>query len=583
MSARPRHPKWLAAGDRAALRNIPLLADFDDEQFDQLASAVDRRYTRANEWLFHLGDPPEAIYVIRSGRYAAIGRDGHVLREMTAGEAIGDLGVIAGAPRSAGVRALRDSVVWRIAADKFEEMLTSTPQLQSALLRSMARMLQQSRSADISQRPRVIGVLSPGNEAALPIVDAITTRLGSYGQSAVIAPPSGPTAKVRTYDELVELFSETVDRAERGNNWVFVVADRGSSDLWRRYVVRQSDRLVVLVDQSHPPDDVDQLVTQRPLHLINCVKEPDLSWWDALQPVSHHPADDAGFGALARRIAGRSLGLVLAGGGVRGMAHFGVYEELVRAGIVIDRFGGTSTGALASAAFALGMGAAEGADVARQFASQGNPFGDYALPAVALTRGGRWDRLINKFAGSTLIEHLSREFFSVSSDLVSGDQIIHRRGRLSLAVRASISIPGLLPPVQDGERILVDGALVNNLPADVMCADPDGDVICVDLLRKFVPSKGFSVLPGIVAPPGFVRRFLTGTDTPLPSLQETLLRAMDFSGGSRNLREIPRVAAVIEPDVSAIGILNFKHIDAAVEAGRVAARAALDANPQLVR
>ena len=118
MSARPRHPKWLAAGDRAALRNIPILADIDDEQFDQLSSVVDRRYTRANEWLFHLGDPSDAIYVIRSGRYAAVGRDGHVLREMTAGEAIGDLGVIAGAPRSAGVRALRDSVVWRIAADR---------------------------------------------------------------------------------------------------------------------------------------------------------------------------------------------------------------------------------------------------------------------------------------------------------------------------------------------------------------------------------------------------------------------------------------------------------------------------------
>jgi hypothetical protein len=159
--------------------------------------------------------------------------------------------------------------------------------------------------------------MSPGDEAALPIVDAITTRLGSYGQSAVIAPPAGPTAKVRTYDRLVEMFSETLDRAERDNNWVFVVADRGSSDLWRRYVVRQSDRLVVLVDQSHPPDGVHHLVTQRPLHLITCVAEPDLSWWDVLQPLSHHPANDTGFGAIARRIAGRSLGLVLAGGGVR--------------------------------------------------------------------------------------------------------------------------------------------------------------------------------------------------------------------------------------------------------------------------
>ena len=60
--------------------------------------------------------------------------------------------------------------------------------------------------------------------------------------------------------------------------------------------------------------------------------------------------------------------------------------------------------------------------------------------------------------------------------MVTGDQIVHRRGRLSIAVRASMSIPGLIPPLQHGEQMLVDGGLLNNLPADVMCADPDGDV-----------------------------------------------------------------------------------------------------------
>jgi predicted acylesterase/phospholipase RssA len=96
----------------------------------------------------------------------------------------------------------------------------------------------------------------------------------------------------------------------------------------------------------------------------------------------------------------------------------------------------------------------------------------------------------------------------------------HRHdGSLSLAVRASISIPGLLPPVQHGERLLIDGGLLNNLPADVMCADQDGEVICVDLRRKFLPSKGFGLLPAIVQPPGFVRRLLTGTDVVLPPLQ----------------------------------------------------------------
>ncbi|KLO32382.1 esterase [Mycobacterium haemophilum] len=566
---------------RTALRSVPILADVDDDQIDRLCSAVDRYHVQANEWLFRMGDPSDAIYIVDSGRFAAVDVDGHVISEMASGDSIGELGVIAGTVRSADVRALRDGFVWKVAADTFTDLLTTTPQLQSVMLRAMAGMLRESRSANISRRPRVIGILSTGDAAAAPIVDAVATRLACYGKTAVVAPPVDTTAAVGDYGEFVEAFSATLDRAERSNDWVLVVADRGSGDLWRRFVGAQSDRLVVLVDQPHPPEAVDQLVTHGPVHLITCIAEPDPSWWDLLDPISHHHADDNGIGALARRIAGRSLGLVLAGGGVRGLAHFGVYDELTRAGVVIDRFGGTSAGALAAAGFALGMDPHDAIANVHEFCAQANPLGDYAVPAVALTRGGRFDRVIDKFCGGTLIEHLPREFFCVSADLTTGDQVIHRRGPMSVGVRASIAIPGILPPVQYGKQILVDGGLLNNLPADVMCADPDGEVICVDLRRTYVPSKGFGLLPSFVQPPAFVRRLLTGTDVALPPLQETLLRAFDLAASTANLRELPRIAAIIEPDVSSIHPLDFKKVDAALDAGRIAARAVLEAQPHL--
>ncbi len=573
--------KWRTADARTALRNVPILADIDNEQLAQLVGAVDRQHITANEWLFHLGDPSDAIYVIDSGRFAAVGADGEVFREMATGDSIGDLGVIAGEPRSAGVRALRDGVVWRIAAETFSEVLAKTPQLQSAMLRVMARMLRESRSVNVSQNPRVVGILATGRAAAAPVVEAITTRLQSHGRTTVVAPPVETTAATADHAELVEAFSETLDRAERSNDWVLVVADGGSGDLWRRYVVAQCDRLVVLVGQSHPPETLERPDTQGPVHLIT-LTEPDPSWWDLLEPVSHHPGDDEGIAALARRIAGRSLGLVLAGGGARGLAHFGVYEELAAAGVVVDRFGGTSAGAIAAAAFAMGMGAEEATDAARKSIGNVSPLGDYTLPAIALTRGARIDRIVREIFGGLLIEHLPRGFFSVSTDMINGDQIVHRRGSLSLAVRASISIPGLLPPVQHGERLLIDGGLLNNLPADVMCADQDGQVICVDLRRKFLPSRGFGLLPAFVQPPGLVRRLLTGTDVVLPPLQETLLRTVDLAASNANLLDLPRIAAIIEPDISSIGPLDFKKFEAAVEAGRKATRAILEAQPDLV-
>ncbi|AKN17147.1 patatin-like phospholipase family protein [Mycobacterium haemophilum] len=571
------------ADERTVLRNVPILADIDDEHLDQLARVVDRRHVPADEWLFREGDPSDSIYIVDSGRFAAVGADGQLIREMGSGDSIGELGVIAGAGRSASVRALRDSVVWRIAADSFTEVLTTTPKLQSVMLQAMATMLRESRSANVSRRPRVIGVLSTGDAAALPIVDAIATQLSVHGQTTVVAPPVDTTADVSGYGELVEAFSEILDRAERSNDWVLLVADRGSGDLWRRFVAAQSDRLVVLVDEPYPPNGFDSLIAQRPVHLVACMAEPDTSWWDLLQPLSHHPLSDEGIGALARRIAGRSLGLVMAGGGAWGLAHFGVYDELTRAGVVIDRFAGTSAGAIAAAAFALGMDAPEGIATARRYLADSNVLGDYTVPAVAFIRGARVDHLVEVVFGGTLIEHLAREFFSVSADLVTGDQVIHRRGPLSLAVRASISIPGLIPPVRQGEQLLVDGGILNNLPADVMCADSDGEVICVDLRRKFTPSKSFGLLPPIFQPPGFVRRLLTGTDVALPPLQETMLRALDLAASTANLRDFPRIAAIIEPDVSAIGVLDFKKLDAAVAAGRAAARAVLEAQPDLVR
>ncbi len=584
MSDERHSPEPRAADERTALRSVPIFAEIDDEQLDQLSSVVDRRHIPANEWLFHMGDPSDAIYVIASGRFAAIGPDGQVLREMASGESIGDLGVITGAARSAGIRALRDGVVWRIAADMFTEVLAKAPQLQSAMFRAMAGTLRESRSATISRGRRVVGVVSTGDAVAVPIVDAIESRLGSHGQTAVVAPPVETTAAAGHYGELVEAFSETLDRAERSNDWVLLVADRGSGDIWRRYVVAQSDRLVVLADQVHPPDLLDLPVTQRPVHLVTCNVVADPSWWDLLQPVSHHPANNDGIGALARRIAGRSLGLVLGGGGARGLAHYGVYEELARAGVVIDRFGGTSSGALAAATFALGLDARDCTAAARKYVAETRPVSDYTFPVIALTRGRRVDRLIEGFFGSsTLIENLPREFFSVATDIITGGQLIHRRGLLWVAVRASISIPGLLPPVQQDEQLLVDGGLLNILPADVMCADPDGDVICVDLRRTYVPSKGFGPLPAKLQPPAFVRRLLTGTDAALPPLQETLLRSVELAAPKGNLGELPRVAAIIEPDVSAIGPLDFKNIDAALDAGRIAARAVLEAQPTLVR
>ena len=166
----------------------------------------------------------------------------------------------------------------------------------------------------------------------------------------------------------------------------------------------------------------------------------------------------------ARRLVGRSVGLVLSGGGARAFAHLGVIEELVEAGIKIDRVGAVSLGSVVGAGFAAGRSPAEISELFRAGFLDVNPTGDYTIPVFSMIRGARTRSLLEGYLGERRIEELHRRFFCVSCDLVGREAVVHRVGRMRDAVLASLSIPGVFPPVvtPDG-RLLVDGGVLDNL------------------------------------------------------------------------------------------------------------------------
>jgi NTE family protein len=578
----------MAADERtiAALGRVAILAHLPHDRLADLAAAVDEQRLATGEWLFHQGDEPDALYVVASGRLAVVDEAAdppEVLREAERGDAVGELGVVDGAPRAAGVRAVRDSVVSRVPGEAFRELLAE-PDAQRALLASLTELVRGARRSTADRRPRVIAVLGEATASvANRVADALAADLATHGSVAVLRPdghtPDTPDHRRRLAAE----WGEHLDRAEREQRWVLLVAGRDAGPGWRRFATAQADRLVVLAGRGDPPAWAADLPADRARDLV--VLDPGASsrWWEVVDPRSHHHTgahpDRGSLAALCRRLDGRALGLVLAGGGARGLAHFGVYDALVSAGVVIDRFGGTSAGALAGGIFAMGLPPDEALEAARRHVVAARPLSDYTLPAVSLVRGGRLERTGRRFFADRRIEDLPKGFFSVSADLITGDQIVHTRGSLWQAVRASISIPGLMPPVEAGDRLLVDGGLLNNLPADVMTADPDGSAICVDLRRRYQPGGGFGLLP--VQPPALVRRLITGSDASLPTMQDTLMRTVDLAASGGSFTGLPRVVAVIRPDVSDVGLLSWNQIDVAVDAGRDAARDALEAHPEL--
>ena len=158
---------------------------------------------------------------------------------------------------------------------------------------------------------------------------------------------------------------------------------------------------------------------------------------------------------------------------------------------------------------------------------------------------------------NVLVEELERQLFTVSADLLSSRVVVHRRGRVADAVTASMSIPGLAPPVKRLGRLLVDGGVLNNLPVDHMAETDEGPVVAIDVIRRIdEPADG---------EPG------------LPSITETLARATVLGSVERAERNRTLARLLVTPEVQSIGLREWSAIDAAVEAGRRATIEALEA------
>jgi len=246
------------------------------------------------------------------------------------------------------------------------------------------------------------------------------------------------------------------------------------------------------------------------------------------------------------------VALVLSGGGARGLAHVGVLDELQRAGIVIDRVGGTSMGAVIAGMVALGAAPSDMLAAAQRELVARRPFGDVTWPRHGLVRGARLDASLRRVFGGALIEDQRIPLFTVSVDLVAAEEVVHRRGPIAEAVALSVRLPGIVPPRRVGDRLHVDGGVLDNLPIGVMAAEREGPVLGVDIAEPFG----------------------AGAVTALPHIVDTVSRAMTIGSWRRDDPSRALAREVIVPDLGDIGLFDFRRLDDLVERGRAAGRAA---------
>lgn len=472
------------------LKTFRILEQVSDQALNHLLGASEWFGLPGGTQLGRDGENDRAIFLVVAGSLGVFveNEDGkRLVATIPAGETVGEMSLLNGESHSALLVALRDTELLRIGAKAFDSLITRHPRVMLNLLKIVMRRLRET-TRGAQQRSRAKTFAMVPLQRGLPEFAAVRSMADALVKMGAKAAVLDSSASHET--------TEWFNRFEAEHDIVFYLGDQPDSS-WTHLCLRQADRIMLIArsDEPEPLHPFERRFFQREL-----AATPELLLVHSKGPVqagvprhiefrsdlfgSHHhvrAGNIEDIKRLARFIAGSAVNIVMAGGGARGFAHIGVLRALREAGVPFDCVGGTSMGGIIAAGIAMEWDIEEVADRVRDSFVANRPLSDYTLPLIAVFRGAKVSALLKKHFGDVLIEDLAKPYFCVSSDLTTGRDYVHRSGPLWRALRASVAVPGILPPVAQDGHLLVDGGVMNNLPVDVMAADARGPIIAVDV------------------------------------------------------------------------------------------------------
>ena len=451
-------------------------------------------------------------------------------------------------PRSATIIAVRDSVVLELDRPSFDDIARRIPAVAQTVLRALARRLANT-NARLPPLKRVaaartVAVIA-GGEEPLPQIffDRLDGVVGRAGKGLLlrhaIVQSMFPGASLG--DPAV---SSWLNAIENEYELIAYVADTTLTE-WTRKSIRQADQVLIVVtgEATATLNPVEAFAfethaeARRRLVLVHDARASIVAgtadWLSARDVGMHHHVsleDNEDLRSVHRFLTGRAAGYVAAGGGGFGPAHVGIYKAFAERGVAFDMLGGTSAGAAVLGALAIGMTPEEIDLGIHEVFVTGRGFKRLTFPRYALLDHIHLDEALERLFRGVAIEDAWRPYFAVATvldDSAQGPYLI-RRGPLWKAVRASLSLPAVLPPVftSDG-RMLVDGGVIDNVP-----------------LR---PMKSLKLGPNLVVhfgPRGAQQRF--DVDYAAIPGRWQLMGAMLTPSGRRKLPDMPSPVGVLQ-------------------------------------
>jgi NTE family protein len=570
-----------------------------DEDESSLEAELERVVVPGGSTLFRQGDEGDSLYVITRGRLRLLLEDEHgevSHHELGPDQIVGELALITGEPRNATVTAVRDCVLYRLGRDQFERCARTSPTVTRSMLVTLARRVSRPPAR---RRPTAapvnIVVLPAGRDApAQQFAVALREFMDGYVPTALVsassvehtlgtgitnAHPGSPggmalhehlTALEERHDHLIYLGDEGsaawTDKCIREADLILLVGRAGANPARNRLEERIFDPAhartaprvhLVLVESAaeRTPVGTEPWLRQRPVEMCHHLH---LEW------RSH-------FARLARFIVGAPVGLVLSGGAARAFAHIGVLRALREAAIPIDIVIGTSAGSLIGGQFAMGWSPERIEQVSAEvFGGPKRRLLDFVPPYTSLIGSIGFNATLDTIFGDVRFEDLWIQFLCTTTDLTLATGITHRRGRLRPFVRASCSLPMVMPPVTHEGHLLADGGIVNNVPVDPLLEVASvGMLVVVNVTSPFYTAdEAYNYQDSLS-----IRRVLNGRFNPFaeklvaPGILDVLLRSLEIGSKGLEPAQIAKATVYVRPDVSRFGYTDIEALPEIVAAG----------------
>lgn len=577
--------------DLMLLKSCDLFKGLSDDELKTVYASMVTIKMQPNEVLMTQGEISDCMYFLLSGRLLVKLPDGTLIAQVGRGQTVGEMGVITDDPRSATVVAMRESILLKLDKAQFKKLWTEHP----SLLFEVTKIITQRLRKSLKTRPKHsndsnIAVLQANQETNYKLfMDQLSESFNHRFRYKIVRPSDFPLTFA------IEQFHHQIREFEQNYDFIFYelsLHDEKWSDLCLEY----ADRILVIANASQKVNydpAVLSLLTGTSVHpetkkiLVLLHEEftqpSNTFYW--LQPIRfyrhYHVSwnQNEEFSRLLRLITGTAIGLVLSGGGTRSWAEVGALKYIFENKIPIDAFAGTSAGAMNAGSLAICRDYKDYLEIGKKIAKDVT-FREYTIPYGSLLSSKSITKTLQEIFGDVKIEDLKKIAICVAADLIKCQEVDIQEGFLWHGIRSSLAIPGIYPPVYipDKSQLLVDGAVVNNLPVDVLknYFEGFGSIISIDIsfISDQIPVYEYPLELTWVT---ILRKkiFSRIKKLVIPSIGSTLYKGLLLASAQKTKANTALSTIHMKPDLSDYGLLDNSKMYELIDIGYAEAEKAL--------